>query len=198
MTFITSITLFLAGCTSNLDIDINLQKDEEIKNINYSKAYVDIINNLENENYGIHLKYNLIYFDADEIPELVVDSQDYWIQIYTLKEEKAKNILADEYLNYGTNGRVKYEYTPKKSVVKCISHDNEKYSYTEYYEKDENEKINLTYTVETVIFGEDENELGKQNEYGKLLYTDLTECDFEFLEGINSSKEIMAKLEEKI
>lgn len=196
--FITTTILLLTACEQNIDLDNNNHFINEETENTYSKIYIDAINNLENDNYDVSLKYNLVYIDDDEIPELVVDLQDYWIQIYTLKDEKAINILNDEYLNYGTNGRVGYEYAPKKSVIKCVSHDNEKYGYTEYYEKDDNEKINLSYTLETVIFSEDENELGNQNEYGKLLYTDLTKCNFELLEGIDTAKEIIAKLEKKI
>ena len=61
------------------------------------------------------------------------------------------------------------------------SHDNERYGYTSYYELDEDGFITNSYTIQTIIFSEDESEIGTQKEEGNFIYTNIEECDFEAL-----------------
>lgn len=161
-------------------------------------AYINIINSMENEDFEEELKYSLVYFDNDDIPELVVDLPDYWLTVYTFKDGEVVNIVGvEEYLVYGVSGLVGYTYSPKKAIITSSSHDNERYGYTSYYELDEDGLITNSYTIQTIIFSEDESEIGTQKEEGNFIYTNIEECDFEALKGIKTAEEIMLQIKDE-
>lgn len=207
--------LFLPGCKLNESIEKGLPEStngqQEIfssgeNNLNETKkldseiaeGYIDIINSMEAEIFNENFKYSLVYFNNDDVPELVVDLPNYWLTIYTFKNGKTVNMAEDDGMfAYGTGGLVGYSYASKKGVMTSSSHDNEKYGYTSYYEVNENGVIINSYTIQTIIFTEDERENGKQTEIGKLLYTNLDECNFELLVGIKNSTEIIAEIKGK-
>lgn len=207
--------LFLPGCKINENMENglsgNTDSQQEIfnsgeNNVNETKkldseiaeSYIDIINSMEAEIFNEGFKYDLIYFNNDDVPELVVDLPNYWLTIYTFKNGKTVNMAEnDGMFTYGTGGLVGYSYASKKGVMTSSSHDNEKYGYTLYYEVNENGVIINSYTIQTIIFTEDERENGKQTEIGKLLYTNLDKCNFELLVGIKNSAEIIAEIKGK-
>ena len=51
---------------------------------------------MENEDFEEELKYSLVYFDNDDISELVMDLSDYWLIVYTFKDGEVVNIVGDE------------------------------------------------------------------------------------------------------
>lgn len=201
--------LLLTGCSTSEPINepkeilssgdnVTLTEKNEKLDSEIVEAYINIINSMENEGFEKELKYSLVYFDNDDIPELVVDLPDYWLTVCTFKDGEVVNIIGDEeYLVYGVSGLVGYDYSPKKAVITSSSHDNERYGYTSYYELNEDGVITNSYTIQTIIFSEDESEIGKQKEEGDFIYTNIEECDFEALEGIKSAEEIILQIKDE-
>ncbi len=72
-------------------------------------------------------KYDLIFLDDDNIPELVVSEENSWVVIYTIKNGELILIgeSADEpqLLTIGQNGNQSYEYIPKSGIIYNISTD---------------------------------------------------------------------------
>ena len=85
----------------------------------YQEAYeaMSRLNTLENnvEREG-EFKYDLIYVDEDEIPELVVANNGYWVSLYTYKNGRIYTLMDRE--AYGTHGNDGYQYSPKKNNIK--------------------------------------------------------------------------------
>lgn len=79
----------------------------------YAQAYADTINQWEKETEG--LTYDLIYFDEDEIPELVVGHTGYWVSMYTYSAGTLYTVM--DGWGYGAMGNHGYEYIPYGNVV---------------------------------------------------------------------------------
>ncbi len=84
----------------------------------WKEAYQQVvkISNLEGD-----FSYNLIYVDDDDIPELVVDSEGYYINLYSFKDGQA--IPLERNFGYGAAGIGGYDYAPKKNCVKFSDAD---------------------------------------------------------------------------
>lgn len=148
--------LMLAGCTkeenvgnSNLPENTNNQQEEVTNNSEneqdeISKSYLDssiidaylnMINQYaaekeENDDELMDPKFDLIYFNDDDIPELLVTR--YSISyVYTFENGELKTLI-DGY-GFGTWGRMPF-YAPRKSLVKDTAHDSEGNFSTEYFE----------------------------------------------------------------
>lgn len=76
-------------------------------------AYIDVINNLKNNNEN--LQYSLIFFNNDEIPDLVVTNLGYWVSLYIYDNGKIYNIV-DEW-PYGAAGNSGYDYIEKSGII---------------------------------------------------------------------------------
>ena len=65
--------------------------------------------------------YNLIYIDEDDVPELVVDNNGYYLYLYTYKDGHVVP-FGDEF-GYGAGGVADYEYAPKKNCLRYWNND---------------------------------------------------------------------------
>ncbi len=86
----------------------------------WKEAYAQLIR-IDNCNY--YPNYSLIYFNDDDIPELVSCVSDYFVSIYTYKNGHVVPII-DEW-SYGAGGNSGYAYSPKNS---CLSNYNADYA----------------------------------------------------------------------
>lgn len=90
------------------------------------------------------LNYDLIFFDDDDIPELVVTLPGYRTTLYTYRDGKVVNVMResetddDEYgWPFGAGGNHGYDYIPRGNTMK---NENSDYAgmilYITYYELD--------------------------------------------------------------
>ena len=90
----------------------------EVEDDAWKQAYIDIISNCESEGAGKY-NYDLIYFDDDNVPELLVEKKDEcYILLYTYTDIGIDVIMED---GYGTWGR-SYDYFERKSVIGLSSY----------------------------------------------------------------------------
>lgn len=92
---------------------------------NYQDAYQTLARIKELETSGdpdYNLKYDLIYVDDDEIPELVSDHPGYFVSLYTYRDG-AIYTLMDEW-GYGAFGNPGYEYAPRKNSLRNYDADD--------------------------------------------------------------------------
>jgi len=113
--------LFLTGCdlgkksTNNTESDSNnntvtsekLEIDKEVKD-----DYLKIIEEYESDS---EIKYDLIYFNNDDIPDLVVDDVGYWVNLYLYNDGQVYNPI--EMWPYGAGGNHGYDYTEKSGAI---------------------------------------------------------------------------------
>ena len=83
----------------------------------YQEAY-DVISRLCNLEGSEEKTYHLIYFDNDDIPELVAGVNGFYISLYTYKDGKAYTLM-DRWV-YGVMGNAGYEYSPRKKQLEKL------------------------------------------------------------------------------
>ena len=151
--------------------------DNSFAEMDISKEVANaFLNVIETEEYE-GLKYNLVYFDNDDVPELLIDDPYYWMSIYQYQDGSAKEI---GYEPYGTWGRGGYNYVPRESILLSYAHDNNGFAFDEYEELTENGKIEPTYSIAYPI-GDDSKDKMKEN--GKLINVKAKELNFIELKG---------------
>ncbi len=180
----------------------------------YQEAYeaVSRLCDLKNS-WAMEETYNLIYFDEDEIPELVAGVDGYNTSLYTYHDGSV-SVLMDSW-PYGAMGNSGYEYCPKKNSLRNYNTD---YAgailYTTYMEMDSN------YTMETVAqitfynFDDvnqngmpDENEMETVGKYGMSYIDGKAATDeqcasyekgaYEYMQGSMSLEELRSELQRK-
>ena len=89
----------------------------------YAPAYINTINDyIDNyENETDELRYDLIYVNEDDIPELVIGLPGYYVSLYTYSAGQVYTVM-DEY-GYGAMGNHGYSYIPKQNVISCDNSD---------------------------------------------------------------------------
>ncbi len=85
----------------------------------YQEAYLALSSLCQLE--GRYEDYNLIYFDEDDIPELVAGINGYYMSMYTYKDGIIYPLM-DEWC-YGAGGNHGYEYAPKKNSLRNYDTD---------------------------------------------------------------------------
>lgn len=131
----------------------------------FSKYYIEKINELEELNKDYELKYGLAYINEDDIPELVVDNGGM-IWTYTYKDNKGK--LLNE-TSYGTHGRGGYEFVEKGNIIREFATDQNGYAYEIY-----DELFQYKYSASCTFDGKYYNHLDKEiteSEYNELIYS---------------------------
>lgn len=114
----------------------------------WKQAYIDLIEGLEEEYGASTVKYDLIYLDKDNIPELVADTSGgisiYAYdngQLYTLADGLVYGVMGHNGYQYIERGNIVYEYAVNLTVgvdaeAYWIYNDNHEaaylYCYTEY------------------------------------------------------------------
>lgn len=98
-------------------------------NKKWKNAYMKIIKQCNKENSKarrdhsssvipfVPYSYNLIYFNNDNIPELVVGRNGYWVSMYTYdKKDNKVHTVIDQWA-YGAMGNAGYAYIAKKNFL---------------------------------------------------------------------------------
>ena len=122
-----------------------VRKDELLPESMENDKYIDIINEFEKE-FPEWNKYDLIYLDDDDVPELVADVNGYYVSVFTYDNGVVYTLMDD--MVYGSHGCVGYEYLSRQNVVHCfyleqgiIAHDcymtvGNDHELNNYYEED--------------------------------------------------------------
>ena len=109
----------------------------------YREAYLSIGKLKEMESDG-KIEYELVYFDDDDIPELVADYRGYSMNLYTYHDGRIYTLM--DRWGYGAMGNAGYEYCPRKNSLRNYNAD---YAglilYTTYC------SISADYTMDTVV-----------------------------------------------
>lgn len=194
----------------------------------YDEIFFDIMFNRERENiksaYGYIVDsyekifpsactYDLIHFDNDDIPELVVGMDGAFVSMYTYRDGAIYPLIHQ--WSYGAGGNSGYEYIEKQGLIRNYNSD---YAglvmYTTYYEITDAHEISVKYFLESVYEDESGNILEKNpnHDEGKWKYyysskdgskTSITEEEFQsytidgdyvFLDGEYSKEEVMEKI----
>ncbi len=85
--------------------------------------------------------YDLIYFDDDDIPELAVGLDGYWISMYTYDPKEGDVHTVMDRWGYGAMGNTGYEYLPKKNYLRNYNSDHAGAVMYTYYGKMKNYEI---------------------------------------------------------
>lgn len=146
----------------------------------WKNQFIDIIKDDENNDN----KYALVYIDADDIPELVVDNMGYYLSIYTYSSKDEDLILSMDKEPYGTGGCVEYYYDPHCNMLSTFGHDQalSVFGYT-YYEMKSDCIVGLAYSITAKCLDEDGNlieDTGKEEDWH--YYYDDEETDKEISE----------------
>lgn len=118
--------------------------------------------------YGIpqDLRCNLIYFNEDDIPELIIEDLSHYIQIFGVKDNE---IVSSERLGYGTHG-AGYTYAEKNSVIYTNSNDMTGLVvgvYTYKYDTNLQVETSLTAITEGIPLKKTDEEYNSVQEYLK-------------------------------
>ena len=109
----------------------------------YREAYLTIGKLMEMESEG-RIQYKLVYFDEDDIPELVADNRGYSMSLYAFHDGRIYTLM--DGWAYGAMGNAGYEYCPGKNSLRNYNAD---YAglilYTTYC------SISADYTMDTVV-----------------------------------------------
>lgn len=90
----------------------------------YAQAYLNVIDRYLAEyadNPYVELTYDLIDFDGDEVPELVIDDYGYWVSMFTYAGGTLYTVM-DQWA-YGAMGNYGYEYLPGQNVLRNYNAD---------------------------------------------------------------------------
>ena len=116
----------------------------------YREAYLAVAKLREMESNGKY-KYKLIYFDDDEVPELIADDPGYHVSLYTYRDGRIYPIMYE--WGYGAMGNAGYEYCPRKSSVRNYNAD---YAglilYTSYWTLGDGYMLDGVVSIETLNF----------------------------------------------
>ena len=181
--------------------------------VGYKSAYIDIINKFEDEYPDSDYTYNLIYFNDDDIPELVVAINGYVIYMYTFDSGYVYEAI--DGWPYGAMGNTGYEYIPYQNVLRNYDSDFAGALIYETYMKlnENNEMVDYHDNYLNMRFFKDLNgdSMPSDDEYtedGEAYYfygdTEITEeeynsyvisGDYEYIEGKMNAYEIIGTLE---
>lgn len=121
---------------------------EAVETADYKTAYLDVINSAEDSDT---LKYGLIYFDEDDIPELVLGNEGYWVSMYKYANGEIYTLM--DHWGYGAMGNSGYAYVPKMNSVRNYNTD---YAglirYTGYASNTDNSELEFSTIIEAYHF----------------------------------------------
>ena len=116
----------------------------------YREAFLAVVKLRDMESNGEY-KYKLIYFDDDDVPELVVDDPGYHVSLYTYRDGRIYSIMYE--WGYGAMGNAGYEYCPGKCSVRNYNTD---YAglilYTSYWTLGDGYMLDGVVSIETLNF----------------------------------------------
>ena len=118
--------------------ELNASQGEEWK-----KQFIEVVDEKAEENQ--EYRYSLVYIDADNIPELIVDLPGNYLSIYTFSE--GESILSFDKGPYGVGGCVEYCYDPSCNLLCYFSQNGPSdFSYT-YLEMKDDITIREKYSI---------------------------------------------------
>lgn len=158
----------------------------ENANKSYKSAYIEKATELDDGK----CKFNLIYFDDDDIPELVAGEEGYYTSLYTYSNDELYTLM--EHWSYGVMGNAGYEYVPKKNSLRNYNSDYAgAIRYTTYMAISESHSMDTVAQIETFNFDDvngngipDEDESDSIGKYSKS-YIDGSEISEEDAERYN-------------
>lgn len=137
----------LTGSVDTLTIPVirdflsNGKKNGEFED--YREAYL-AVGKLKEMESGGEIAYGLVYFDEDDVPELVADHTGYFMSLYTYHDGRIYTLMNE--WGYGAMGNSGYEYCPGKNSLRNYNTD---YAglilYTTYC------SVGAEYTMDTVV-----------------------------------------------
>ena len=95
----------------NVEDNISLNNNSS----DYAKEYIKIIDKYEAEYPENNITCDLIYFNNDNIPDLVIGISGYWVSLYMYENGTVYTLMEHE--AYGTGGYKYYDYLEKKGVI---------------------------------------------------------------------------------
>lgn len=150
---------------------------------------------------GNRMEYNLIYFDEDDIPELVVGPSGYWMSMFTYDAGQVYCLMNE--WGYGAFGNAGYEYVPGKNSLRNYDADMgiNVFNIT-YMAISEQHTMELVAGIELVNYLEDENEItGEQCtvyvngvEVPEDEDIDYDVGEYEYIDTILTRQELLEKL----
>jgi len=159
---------------------------------------------------GEQRKYDLIYFDGDDIPELVAGVNGYFVSLFTYDAGRVYCLMDD--WGYGAMGNAGYDYAPGKNSLRNYNADFAgAIMYTTYMTMGEQHSLELVASIETLNF-DDVNGNGMPDEgewesadFPGVSYIDGVEVSdeecasydvggYELIEGTMSLEELEKKL----
>lgn len=154
---------------------------------NYQDAYQTLARIKELETSGdpdYNLKYDLIYVDDDEIPELVSGHPGYSVSLYTYRDGVLYTLM--EKWGYGAFGVSAYEYAPRKNSLRNYDADHAgAVMYTTYMTISEDSSLEIVVTIKSCHFNDidgdgypDGEELESEESYD---VTDYISVDGEYV-----------------
>lgn len=177
------------------DDDI-LESIEKENYDSYKKAYEAVINYESNSN-SEDLEYDFIYIDSDDIPELVVGKNGYYLWVYTFLNGHIS--LALPFSSYGVGGCVHFEYAPYKNCIRSFGQGEKTVGHTLYELKDS--EINKIFSEEASRESADViyiNYTGNHLTHADIqkIYNDTCNSyEFEYMGGGYSAAEALAILQ---
>lgn len=175
----------------------------------YQEAYETRIHLCELENNSA-MTYDLIYFDEDNVPELVAGRPGYGVSLYTYHDGRLYTLM-DNWA-YGAAGNAGYEYAPKKNNLRNYNADFAGLIlYTTYMSMNEKFEMETIAQIETFNFDDangngmpDEEEEGSVGDYS-VSYLNGVEVtsdewtvydmgDYDYIHGSMSYEEILQLL----
>ncbi len=122
-------------------------------------------------------EYNLIYFDDDDIPELVAGVEGYYISLYTYKDGTAYTLM--NRWAYGAMGNAGYEYCPKGNSLRNYNADYAgAIMYTTYMSVGNQKVMDVVAQIETLNFDDvNRNGVPDENESDSIGYYSVSYID---------------------
>ncbi len=162
----------------------------------YNEAYKAVIQFEELTGSDDSYKYNLVYLNEDDEPELVEDAGALMgLTVYSFSNGTVTRPMVN--CSYGVGGCVNYEYAPYKNILRTFGHSMEEYGNTLYTIKDNM----LTYLYSDSSPYESSETSYTNNTDEKLTdkeledrVKELNSYPFEELFGEYTKEEILAKL----
>lgn len=142
----------------------------------YREAYEAIIKLWEVED-GSSLSGDLIYVDSDDIPELVIGDNGFWVSLYTYHDGRAYSLM--DHWGYGVMGNAGYEYIPKENRIRNYNSDYAgAIRYTTYMAMNEQYSLKTVTQIETYNFDDvNENGYPDDDEQGSIGYYSASYVD---------------------
>lgn len=161
-TFILScLCLSLIGCGKEEKIETpTIQKEVSINS--WQDAYKDVIKNKELDK---NLKYDLVYIDEDDTPELVIENKGLYISLYTYDKEQKCAVELIYHSAITSSEDAEYTYAKKQNIIKSTKDEYAGVIRHYIFQKIENNTLvsALPYSLSTWLT-EDKNKNGLYDE----------------------------------